>query len=101
MTGRAATPWTRSEAWRASYGLLVGFNSVPKVALVPVFVIWFGIGTIPAVLTAFALSLFPIVVNVATGIATIEPEMRDVLRSLRAREDQILLTIGQIVLWRH
>ena len=76
------------------YGLLVGFNSVPKVALVPVFVIWFGIGTIPAVLTAFALSFFPIVVNVATGIATIEPEMRDVLRSLRAREDQILFTIG-------
>ena len=76
------------------YGLLVGFNSVPKVALVPVFVIWFGIGTIPAVLTAFALSFFPIVVNVATGIATIEPEMRDVLRSLRAREDQILFAIG-------
>jgi NitT/TauT family transport system permease protein len=83
-----------SLAYAGLYSLLVGFNSVPKVALVPVFVIWFGIGTIPAVLTAFALSFFPIVVNVATGIATIEPEMRDVLRSLRAREDQILLKIG-------
>ena len=83
-----------SLAYAGLYSLLVGFNSVPKVALVPVFVIWFGIGMIPAVLTAFALSFFPIVVNVATGIATIEPEMRDVLRSLRAREHQILLKIG-------
>lgn len=81
-------------AYAGLYALLVGFNSVPKVALVPVFVIWFGIGMIPAVLTAFALSFFPIVVNVATGIATVEPEMRDVLRSLRAREHQILLKIG-------
>ena len=48
----------------------------------------------PAVLTAFSLAFFPIVVNVATGLAAIEPEMRDVLRSLGAREDQILLKIG-------
>ena len=83
-----------SLAYAGLYSLLVGFNSIPKVALVPIFVIWFGIGTIPAILTAFTLSFFPIVVNVATGIATIEPEMRDVLRSLRARETQILLKIG-------
>ena len=76
------------------YGLLVAFNSVPKVALVPVFVVWFGIGTIPAILTSFAIAFFPIVVNVATGLATIEPELRDVLRSMGAREDQILLKIG-------
>lgn len=81
-------------AYAAFYRLLVAFNSIPKVALIPVFVVWFGIGTIPAILTAFALSFFPIVVNVATGIASVEPEMRDVLRSLQAREDQILLKIG-------
>ena len=39
--------------YRGLYPVLVGFNSIPKVAVVPVFVIWFGIGTIPAVLTAF------------------------------------------------
>jgi NitT/TauT family transport system permease protein len=76
------------------YPVLVGFNSIPKVALVPVFVIWFGIGTVPAVLTAFALSFFPIAVNVATGIATVEPEMRDVLRALGASEREILLKAG-------
>src|SRR3546814_4110570 len=49
------------------YPVLIGFNSIPKVAVVPVLVIWFGIGTIPAIITAFIISFFPIVVNVATG----------------------------------
>src|ERR1700761_1356400 len=80
--------------YAALYRLLVAFNTIPKVALIPIFVVWFGIGTIPAVLTAFSLAFFPIVVNVATGIASVEPEMRDVLRSLQAREDQILLKVG-------
>lgn len=70
--------------YKAIYPLLIAFNSVPKVAIVPILVIWFGIGTIPAVLTAFLISFFPIVVNVATGLATLEPELRDVLRSLGA-----------------
>ena len=59
--------------YRALYPLLIGFNSVPKVAVVPVLVIWFGSGIAPAVITAFLISFFPIVVNVATGIATVEP----------------------------
>lgn len=85
-------------AWRMVYNglypVLIGFNSVPKVALVPVLVIWFGFGPIPAVLTAFSISFFPIVVNVATGIATMEPELQDVLRSLGAKKHQILLKVG-------
>lgn len=76
------------------YPLLIAFNSIPKVALVPVFVIWFGIGTVPAIITAFIISFFPIVVNVATGLATIEPEMRDVLRSLGASKVEVLLKAG-------
>jgi NitT/TauT family transport system permease protein len=80
--------------YRGLYPVLVGFNSIPKVAVVPVFVIWFGIGTIPAVLTAFLVSFFPIAVNVATGLATIEPELLDVMRSLGARKRKILLKIG-------
>ena len=81
-------------AYAALNPLLIGFNSIPKVAIVPVLVIWFGIGTIPAVLTAFLISFFPIVVNVATGIATLEPELKDVLRSLGARPIDILLKVG-------
>ena len=70
------------------------FNSVPKVAIVPVLVIWFGIGQVPAIMTAFLVSFFPIAVNVATGLATIEPELEDVLRSLGARKLQIMLKVG-------
>jgi NitT/TauT family transport system permease protein len=80
--------------YRGLYPVLVGFNSVPKVAVVPVFVIWFGSGTVPAIMTAFLVSFFPIAVNIATGLATIEPEMLDVLRSLGARKSQILLKVG-------
>jgi NitT/TauT family transport system permease protein len=80
--------------YRGLYPVLVGFNSIPKVAVVPVFVIWFGIGTIPAVLTAFLVSFFPIAVNVATGLATIEPELLDVMRSLGAKKRKILMKVG-------
>lgn len=76
------------------YPLLIAFNSVPKVAVVPILVIWFGIGTVPAVITAFLISFFPIVVNVATGIATVEPELRDVLRALGARPIDIIRKVG-------
>ena len=80
--------------YRGLYPLLIAFNSVPKVAVVPVLVIWFGSGFWPAVLTAFLISFFPIVVNVATGIATVEPELRDVLRALGARPIDIITKVG-------
>src|SRR5687767_1143945 len=72
------------------YPLLIAFNSIPKVALVPILVIWFGIGTPPAIVTSFLISFFPIAVNVAAGIATVEPELRDVLRALGAKPVKIV-----------
>lgn len=80
--------------YSALYPLLVGFNSVPRVALVPLLVIWFGIGTVPAILTAFLISFFPIVVNMATGLATVEPELTDLLRSLGASRREIFFKVG-------
>lgn len=74
--------------------LLVAFNSVPKVAVVPVLVLWFGIGTVPAVITAFVLSFFPITVNVAAGVASTDPELVDVLRSLGASRWDIIVKAG-------
>ncbi|MFN3671752.1 MAG: ABC transporter permease [Bosea sp. (in: a-proteobacteria)] len=74
--------------------LLVGFNSIPKVAVVPILVIWFGVGWLPPVLTAFVISFFPIVVNVATGLATIEPETEDVLKALGASRFDIMTKVG-------
>ena len=79
--------------YRALYPLLIGFNSIPKAALVPILVIWFGIGTVPAILSAFLISFFPIVVNMSTGLASVEPELMDVLRALRARPLEILTKV--------
>jgi NitT/TauT family transport system permease protein len=76
------------------YPALVGFNSIPKVAVIPILVIWFGIGTVPAIITAFLISFFPILVNVAAGIATVEPELKDVLRALGASRLQMIRKVG-------
>jgi NitT/TauT family transport system permease protein len=81
-------------AYDVAYPLLIGFASIPKVAVVPIFVLWFGAGSVPAILTAMIMSLFPIVVNVATGLATTEPELEDVMRSLRATKLDILWNVG-------
>ena len=76
------------------YPLIIAFESVPKVAIVPILVLWFGIGTVPAILTSFLIAFFPIAVNVSTGIATVEPELRDVLRALGAKPLDIVKKIG-------
>lgn len=85
--------WSKT-IYAGLYPIMVGFNAIPKVALVPILVIWCGIGTVPAILTAFLISFFPIVVNVATGLATIEPETEDVLRALGAKKMDIMLKVG-------
>jgi NitT/TauT family transport system permease protein len=81
-------------AYAGLYPLLIGINSVPKAAVVPILVIWMGIGQPPAITTALLLSFFPIAVNVATGLATVEPELEDVLRSLGATRLDILRKVG-------
>lgn len=85
--------WSRT-IYRGLYPVMIGFNSIPKVAVVPILVIWFGIGEVPAILTSFLISFFPVVVNVATGLATMEPELEDVLRALGARKMDIMLKVG-------
>lgn len=81
-------------AYAAVYPLMTAFNALPKAAFVPILVVWFGIGIGPAVLTAFLISFFPITVNIATGLATLEPELEDVLRVLGARRWDVLVKVG-------
>jgi NitT/TauT family transport system permease protein len=81
-------------AYAAMYPLMTAFNALPKAAFVPILVVWFGIGVGPAVLTAFLISFFPITVNIATGLATLEPELEDVLRVLGARRWDVLVKVG-------
>jgi NitT/TauT family transport system permease protein len=81
-------------AYAAFYPIMVGFNAVPKAAIVPILIVWFGIGVGPGILTAFLISFFPITVNIATGLATLEPELEDVLRVLGAKRWDVLTKVG-------
>ena len=81
-------------AYTAVYPLMTAFNALPKAAFVPILVVWFGIGIGPAILTAFLISFFPITVNIATGLATLEPELEDVLRVLGAKRWDVLVKVG-------
>lgn len=80
--------------YAASYPLMTAFNALPKAAFVPILVVWFGLGAGPAILTAFLISFFPIMVNIATGLATLEPELEDVLRVLGAKKRDILWNVS-------
>lgn len=84
-------------AYLTLYPLLVAFNTIPKAAIVPLMAIWFGANAIPATLTAFLLAFFPIAVNTALGLDTVEPEMKDVLHSMGASEIEIFQKVG----WPH
>ena len=81
-------------AYAATYPLMTAFNALPKAAFVPILVVWFGLGAGPAILTAFLISFFPIMVNIATGLATLEPELEDVLRVLGAKRRDVLIKVG-------
>ena len=69
----------------ALYPVLVGFNAIPKATLVPVLALLFiGEHNFNTVMMAFLISFFPIAVSVGIGLSTLEPEYRDILRSLGA-----------------
>jgi NitT/TauT family transport system permease protein len=80
--------------YRAVYPVLIAFNSIPKIVVAPILIIWFGIGLVPAIITAFLISFFPIVVNVAAGIATVEPELTDVMKALGAKKRDIIRNVS-------
>src|SRR5258708_7351075 len=77
--------WSRT-IYRGLYPVMIGFNSIPKVAVVPILIIWFGIGIVPAVLTAFLILFLPVLVNMANGLPSLEPEVDDVLHAPRAKQ---------------
>lgn len=59
---------------RAIYPVLVSSQAVPKVAIAPLFLVWFGFGLMPKVLIAFLIAFFPVVINTAMGLAALERE---------------------------
>ncbi|MEM8536997.1 MAG: ABC transporter permease subunit [Pseudomonadota bacterium] len=79
----------------ALYPLLVGFNAIPKATVVPIVALMFvGAHDFNTVLNAFMISFFPIAVSVSIGLSTLEPEYRDILRSLGASQTTIFWKIA-------
>ena len=66
------------------YPLLVFSQSVPKIAIAPLFVVWFGFGIIPKVISAFMLGFFPVVVSTVMGFKSVDADMIDLARSMKA-----------------
>ena len=63
--------------------LFVTLNMIPKVALGPLFVVWFSYGIFPNILIAFSICFFPILLTTARGLSEVEPDMLDLVKSLR------------------
>ncbi|MGB3556331.1 MAG: ABC transporter permease subunit [Jannaschia sp.] len=82
-------------AREALYPLLVGFNAVPKATVVPILALLFvGQHDLNTILLAFMISFFPIAVSISIGLSTLEPEYRDILRSLGASNTTIFWKIA-------
>ena len=73
--------------------VLILFNTLPKIALAPLFVVWLGYGIWPNIVIGTTIAFFPMVVNTAVGLAAAEPEMLDLVRTLRASRWQVLRKI--------
>ena len=76
------------------YPLLVFSQSIPKIAIAPLFVVWFGFGMLPKVLSAFLLGFFPVVVSAVQGFKSVEPDMMDLARSMEANRLQIFRMVS-------
>jgi NitT/TauT family transport system permease protein len=78
---------------RLIYPPMVATQSVPKIALAPLFVVWFGFGMAPKIAVAFLISFFPIVVDAIVGLRSIDPEMVRLARSMGATPMRIFVKV--------
>ncbi len=76
------------------YPLLVFSQSIPKIAIAPLFVVWFGFGLFPKVLSAFMLGFFPVVVSAVQGFKSVEPDMMDLARAMEANRWQMFRMVA-------
>jgi NitT/TauT family transport system permease protein len=77
----------------ALYPILAAVQSVPRSAIAPLLLVWFGAGELPKVIIVFLISFFPIVINTLTGMRQVEPDLLDLTASLCATKGQ---TVWQV-----
>ena len=80
---------------------VMGLYGLPRVALAPMFILWFGISLFAKVMMSFSMVLFVFILNVTEGIRTVDPDMIDLMRTMRAPRSYIMrkVTIPSIVPW--
>jgi NitT/TauT family transport system permease protein len=80
---------------------VMGLYGLPRVALAPMFILWFGISLFAKVMMSFSMVVFVFILNVTEGIRTVDPDMVDLMRTMRAPRSYILrkVTIPSIVPW--
>lgn len=83
-TGLALVVVMNRTAERALMPLIVGSQTIPKVAIAPLFVVWLGFGITPKVLITFLVSFFPVVVSTVSGLKAIENDMLDLVAAMGA-----------------
>jgi ABC-type nitrate/sulfonate/bicarbonate transport system permease component len=69
---------------RAVYPILVASQTIPVIAIAPVFIIWFGYGILPKVITTALICFFPLTVNTVTGFMAVDPEIKSLFRAYNA-----------------
>jgi NitT/TauT family transport system permease protein len=92
VTLATAFSWSRPVE-SAVMPLLVTLNMIPKVALGPLFIVWFSYGIFPNAVIAFSISFFPILLTTARGFREVEPDLLDLVRSLRGSRWQLFTKI--------
>ena len=76
------------------YPLLVFSQSVPKIAIAPLFVVWFGFGIIPKMISAFLLGFFPVVVSAVQGFKSVDPDMVDLARAMQGSRFHVFCAVN-------
>ena len=78
---------------RAMMPFLVMSQTIPKVAIAPILIVWLGFGLLPKIAIVFLISFFPIVVSTVTGLKSVESDMIDLVRSMGAGTTKIMLRV--------
>lgn len=78
---------------RTLYSYLIVLNSVPKVALAPLFVMWLGVGVEPKIAIALMIAIFSIVIDTILGLRSVDPDMLSLAKASRASQWHILFKI--------
>ena len=73
--------------------LLVSLNMIPKVALGPLIIVWFKYGIVPNMMIAFSICVFPILLTTVRGLREVEPDLLDLVRTLRGSRWQVFTKI--------